>query len=266
MTHQLLICDNDKFACQGELIFFYPLENLEQLPTQAINIGENQDGHLYAIRHSDFLANGLRLPNEIVFVGFRELIAYVSSEQANQLSKAMQLLRWRDDHSFCSRCGTKTKTHPRENVTVCPSCHYHQYPRIQPCIITAIVKTGENPQLLLAHHQRAKDSGMYTAIAGFVEVGESLEQCVHREVAEEVGLSVKNLQYVASQPWAYPSNLMIGFIAEYESGEIVIEQDELIHADFFDLDKIDDIKTPSKGTIAHQLIERVKTLYAKISG
>ena len=264
---QLLIIDKDKFACIDELIFFDSLAD-NQLPATAVKVSENSEKigeQVFAIHLSDFIKNGLVLPVGVEFRPFRQLIAHLTAEQANQLSKAMQLLRWRDDHHFCSRCGTPTQLHPLDTATVCPACDYHQYPRIQPCIITAIIKKSSDnpdkqpPKILLAHHQRAKDSGMYGLIAGFVEVGESLEQCVQREVAEEVGLTVKNLRYFASQPWAFPSNLMIGFIAEYGSGDIKIQQDELIHADFFALDNLP--KTPMKGTIAYDLIEAVKAQY-----
>lgn len=196
------------------------------------------------------------------FIALRQLITACDVETANLLTKAIQLVRFYQDHHFCSRCGTKTELHPVDNATICPNCHYHQYPRVQPCIITAIVKVDDGvPKILLAHHQRAKASGMYGLIAGFVEVGESLEQCVHREVAEEVGLTVTNLHYVASQPWAFPSNLMVGFIADYVSGDINIQEDELIHADFFTFDNLP--KIPPKGTIAYQLIEKVKNAYSE---
>lgn len=262
MTHQLLIIDNDKFACVGGLIFFYPLKNATDLPTQAVKVAQNAQTTIYAIKAQDVIKSGLTLPANVEFQPFRQLIADLTTLQANQLTKAMQLLRWRDDHQFCSRCGTPTEPHPREHASICPSCHYHQYPRIQPCMIVAIVKVDNNvPKILLAHHQRAKDSKMYTVIAGFVEVGESLEQCVHREVAEEVGLQVDKIDYMGSQPWPFPSNLMIGFIAQYAGGTIVVEENELIHADFFALDNLP--KIPPKGTIAYALIDKVKNHYDK---
>lgn len=257
----LMICDEDKFACTGGQLFFYPCKNI---PEQAIKVDIDHLGNaIYAIERQHFDAS--LVPTPLDFLPFRQLIGSLSSQQANQLAKAMQLIRWRRDHQFCSRCGNPTQLHPSDNATVCPSCHYHQYPRVQPCIITAVVNTTSNkPQILLAHHVRAKDSNMYTVLAGFVEVGESLEQCVHREVMEEVGLSVTNLRYFGSQPWPFPSNLMLGFIADYQSGEIAIDTGELIDAKFFDIDSLDKQNspvTPPKGTIAYQLIEWVKQNY-----
>ena len=174
----------------------------------------------------------------------------------------MQLLRWQEQTRFCSRCAAAVMPHPSgEPAMVCPSCDLRQYPRIQPCVIIAITRTHPDtlkPQILLAHHHRHSKPDqppMYGLIAGFVEVGESLEQTVRREVTEEVGLTVNNIRYIDSQPWPYPSNLMMGFIADYVSGDIVIEQAELSDAKFFDVDDLPRI--PTKGTIARQLIETV---------
>lgn len=251
---QLLICDKDTFACMNGRIFYHQAFHL---PDTALCIDAGQ--HLYVIEKKDLIAKNLLyiLPNQCQFVPFRRLIAGLTHEQANQLAKALQLIRWFQDHHFCSRCGSKTIRHHVEFATICPTCDYHQYPRLQPCVIVAIIKyINHVPHLLLAHHQRAKDSLMYGLIAGFVEIGESLEQCVLREAMEETGLVVENIQYFSSQPWPFPSNLMVGFIADYASGELVIDKQELIHADFFALNDLP--KIPPKGTIAHRLIEQVQ--------
>lgn len=254
MCFQLLIHDKDKFATLGELIFFYPCQNL---PETAVII--DADKKIFAIHLADFEQANLALPENIELLPFRQLLPNLSREQANLLTKAMQVLRWRDEHGFCSRCGSPTVQHDFENAMVCTRCDFHQYPRIQPCVIVAIVKKENGiSKILLAHHHRASSSGMYGLIAGFVEVGESLEDCVHREVAEEVGLKVDNLRFVSSQPWAFPSNLMVGFVADVVSGEIQIDDSELIHADFFAFDNLP--KIPMKGTIASELIELVRNL------
>lgn len=259
MKYLILNENLDTFACiDGRVLFCQKadfLANCDFLNAEKIFAIDND----LAVIVSDDLAI-LKDSQPIEFIPFRQLIITYDKATANLLSKAIQLVRFYQDHHFCSRCGTKTEMHIVDTATVCPRCDYRQYPRIQPCIITAIVKEDNGtPKILLAHHQRAKASGMYGLIAGFVEVGESLEQCVHREVAEEVGLSVNNLRYIASQPWAFPSNLMVGFVADYVSGEINIQEDELIHADFFAFDNLP--KIPNKGTIAFELIEFVKTEY-----
>lgn len=263
MQYLILTSHLDTFACIDGRVLFCQTSDFTADFDLTINhqtiVKINDE---LAVIVSDTLGGLLKNSQTAEFITLRQLITACDSETANLLAKAIQLVRFYQDHHFCSRCGTNTKLHPVDNATICPNCHYHQYPRVQPCIITAIIKMEHNqPKILLAHHQRAKASGMYGLIAGFVEVGESLEQCVHREVAEEVGLTVTNLRYIASQPWAFPSNLMVGFVTDYVNGEIKIQEDELIHADFFAFDNLP--KIPNKGTIAFELIEKVKNAYSK---
>ena len=197
-----------------------------------------------------------------VFVAYRELITQLPVTFSAQLSQAIQLLRWQADTQFCSRCSAAVSiAESGERAMVCPVCYYRQYPRVQPCVITAITRpnpqTGEM-QILLAHHHRygqANKPLLYGLIAGFVEVGESLEHAVARETHEEVGIHLDNIRYIGSQPWPFPSNLMIGFRASYQSGTIVLQEDELSHAEFFDISNLP--KIPSKGSIAYELIARI---------
>ncbi|RSH33661.1 NAD(+) diphosphatase, partial [Acinetobacter baumannii] len=175
-----------------------------------------------------------------------------SKEQFLQASRAVQLLEWRRNHKFCSHCGHATEVHPTEYAMVCPSCRYHQYPRVNPCIITIITKGDDEILLAKSIHNK---TNMYGLIAGFVEVGETLEEAVQREALEEVGLKLKNIQYMSSQPWPFPSNLMIAFRAEYESGEISLQEDEIADAQFFKFDQLPEI--PFKGSIAHAMITQI---------
>lgn len=191
---------------------------------------------------------------------YRKLISYLDSDTAAIASHAIQLLRWRHDHRYCSRCATMLDTHKSEYALVCPKCRYRSYPRIQPCVITAITRTQANKkQILLAlhhrHHDTDKANSMHGLIAGFVEIGENLAAAVQRETLEETGLSVDNIRYIDSQAWPYPSNLMIGFVADYTAGEIMVDSRELVYAKFFDLDNLPVI--PPVGTIARTLIDRV---------
>ena len=198
----------------------------------------------------------------VALVAYRQLIPYLPIELACQLSQAIQLLRWQADTRFCSRCGEPVTAASRgERAMVCTNCRLRQYPRVQPCVITAITRpnplTGEM-QILLAHHHRYGRQTpplQYGLIAGFVEVGESLEHAVMREVGEEVGIKVTDIDYVSSQPWPFPSNLMLGFRACYAGGDIVLQEDELSHADFFDITNLP--KIPFKGSIAYHLIEQI---------
>ena len=216
----------------------------------------------HAISASFAHEHGIIWENQAQFIPYRTLLASLDASMLTTITHAMQLLRWQEETQFCSRCATPAIAHHSgEPAMVCPNCDLRQYPRIQPCVIIAITRTNPEtlkPQILLAHHHRhtkPNQRPMYGLIAGFVEVGESLEQAIHREVMEEVGLSVDNIRYIDSQPWPYPSNLMMGFIVDYQKGDIVLEEAELRDAHFFDIDDLPRI--PAKGTIAHQLIETV---------
>lgn len=196
------------------------------------------------------------------FVPYRQLINNIPVALSDQISQAIQLLRWQADTQFCSRCASPTvHADQDERAMVCPVCQLRQYPRVQPCVITAITRPNpvtDEMQILLAHHHRhgqQKLPPMYGLIAGFVEVGENLEHAVVREVAEEVNISISDIRYVSSQPWRFPSNLMLGFRASYASGDIIIQEDELAHADFFDLSNLP--KIPPKGNIARELIDQI---------
>lgn len=240
------------FAFLGEHLFYHETDTLIQT---AICI---EKPNIYLINADKF---NHEILHGLMFFGLRDVLANIQKTDFYRISRSLQTLYWQSCHQFCSRCGEKTQFHHFEQtgqlLANCPACHYHQYPRINPCTITAITrKYQDKTQILLAHHQRAKTTQVYSLIAGFVEIGETLEDCVKREVLEEIGVQVDNIRYIASQPWAFPSNLMIGFIAEYVAGEVVIDKDELIDARFFDLDNLP--KTPEKGTIAHDLINFVK--------
>ncbi len=191
------------------------------------------------------------IPEGLQWQPIRLLIPSWDMSQFMQASRALQLLEWRRNHCFCSSCGHKTERHSSQHAMVCPACGYTQYPRIQPCVITIITR-GDN-EILLAKALRSKT--MYSLIAGFVEVGESLEQAVQRETLEEVGIRVKNIRYMASQPWPFPSNLMLAFQAEYDTGELVLQEDEIADAEFFKFDDLPEI--PFKGSIAHAMIMQV---------
>lgn len=219
---------------------------LPQVEKLASDILLNQGDHVIArdLHIEEAIPEGYQL------VPIRQLITQWTRVQFEQASRAVQLLEWRRNHKFCSHCGTETEAHSIDYAMVCPACNYHQYPRVQPCIITVI--TRGNDEILLAKNAKNK-SNMYGLIAGFVEVGETLEDAVQRETYEEIGLHVKNIQYLASQPWPFPSNLMIAFKAEYDSGEIVLQEEEISDAQFFKFDQLPEI--PFAGSIAHAMIQ-----------
>lgn len=161
---------------------------------------------------------------------------------------ANHILHWYSMNQFCGRCGHKTHEKEDERAKVCPNCGNIIYPRISPATITLVKKDAK---ILLAHNKNFK-SGLYSLIAGFVEPGETLEHCVEREIQEEVGIKVKNISYFTSQPWPFPESLMLAFTAEYDSGDITVDQTEITDAAWFNADSLPDI--PSTDSVAGKLI------------
>ena len=190
------------------------------------------------------------LPEGYQLVPIRQLVQVWSRTQFEQASRAVQLLEWRRNHRFCSKCGHATQQHVSQYAMICPSCGYNQYPRVNPCVITIITRGTD--EILLAKNARNKTQ-MYSLIAGFVEVGETLEQAVAREVMEESSIRVKNLRYISSQPWPFPQSLMVAYLADYHSGDIHIDPSELLDAGWYRYDKLPLLPPP--GTVARRLIE-----------
>ena len=164
-------------------------------------------------------------------------------------AKAVLVNDWYISHRFCGRCATPTILDEKDMMMKCPECGQNHYPRIAPAIIVAIRK---NDELLMAQHSY-HDTIRYALIAGFVEPGESIEDAVHREVKEEVGIKIKNLQYKRSQSWPFPNSLMLGFTAEYESGDIKVDGDEIVKAKWFKKDEI--IRYDSDISISDWLVQ-----------
>lgn len=143
--------------------------------------------------------------------------------------RAFQIVEWSRTHRFCGSCGTPTVHVPGERCMRCPACGHMAYPRISPAMMVLIQR---DDSVLLARHLNSP-TGFFTALAGFLEAGESIEDAVHREVLEEVGLRVGDVRYFGSQPWPFPHSLMIAFTAQYLSGDIRIDQTEIAEARWF---------------------------------
>ncbi|AYQ46118.1 NADH pyrophosphatase [Dickeya solani] len=163
--------------------------------------------------------------------------------------RAVQLAEFYRSHRFCGYCGHEMSVSTTELACLCPHCKERYYPQIAPCVIVAI---RHHDKILLAQHLRHKGN-MYTTLAGFVEVGETLEQAVAREVMEESNIRVRNLRYVSSQPWPFPHSLMMAFMADYDGGEVKPDPSELRDADWFRYDRLPELPPP--GTVARRLIE-----------
>ncbi|GKU25747.1 NAD(+) diphosphatase [Clostridium folliculivorans] len=193
----------------------------------------------------------IKLSEGFELMSLRDFANTVNECLFSAAGRANQILHWNRTNKFCGKCGAKTVTKEDEIAKVCPKCDHVMYPVICPAIIVAVIK---GDQILLAHNSNFKNN-MYSLIAGFVEAGEDLESAVKREVLEEVGIKVKNVRYHNSAPWSFPNSLMLGFIAEYESGDIKVDGKEILYADWFDKDHFPNI--PEKFTLARKIIDGV---------
>lgn len=186
--------------------------------------------------------------NKYEYIGLRDSYFKLTLSMYQMAGKAFQLIHWDKNSLFCPACGTRT-----EQITSimkrCPNCHKEQYPQVNTAMIVLIHKGDE---ILLAHAHNFKRN-FYGLLAGFLEVGETLEECVAREVYEETQVRVKNIQYFGNQPWPYPSGLMVGYIAEYDSGEIKIQEEELRSAEFYNINNLPEL--PQKLSLARIMID-----------
>lgn len=195
------------------------------------------------------LPESLELPNDFRLDGLRAAYHGLSEADFRAAGRARQIIEWHKTHRFCSRCGTATECELRRDSMTCPSCGQRHFPRVQPAVITLVQRGSE---ALLGRSPHSKE-GVYSTLAGFVEPGESLEECVHREIAEEVGVRIGNLRYFGSQPHPFPNSLMVGFVADWIEGGIQIDAQEIEDARWFDRDRLPNLPHPM--SIAHALIK-----------
>lgn len=190
------------------------------------------------------------IPSDMSFQPIRESHDLVNDTDLFQIAtRAKQILYWDKTSQFCGSCGQKTQRSLTEYAKTCPNCSTLIFPPVFPAMVVLIWRENE---ILLARSPHFP-SEVYSILAGFVEPGETLEQTVRREVREEVGISIKNLTYVASQPWPFVSNLMLGFTAEYDKGDIQVNHAELEDAKWFSLEKLP--KLPKPMTLSRQIID-----------
>ena len=167
--------------------------------------------------------------------------------------RAVQILEWDRNHQFCGRCGAPTVTMPNERAKHCTECGLSSYPRLSPAIIIAVTREIDGEKRILLARNHRFPAGRYSVLAGFVEPGESLEECAAREVMEEVGIEIGNIRYFGSQPWPFPNSLMFGFTAEYVGGDFQLEEVEIAEAGWFSANNLPNL--PQKPSIARQLID-----------
>jgi NAD+ diphosphatase len=222
------------------------LESLNLKPIRKQYLGTLEGRPCYSAE----LAANVFAPEGMAFEGLRELYGLLEESLFCLAGRAFQIVNWDRTHQYCGRCGSSTKYKLNERAKVCPQCGLLNFPRISPAIIVAVLK---DEQILLITHSRRLPSGLYSVIAGFVEPGETLEECVRREVKEEVGVELENIRYFGSQSWPFPNSLMVAFTANHASGKITIDETEITDAGWFRTDNLPLI--PGKISISRRLID-----------
>jgi NAD+ diphosphatase len=241
-SSKILITDN---SCDPSIPTSSDFDGREILFASRQYLGELDGYPCYCLDMDDkFIA-----PANMVFKELRGLLGQLPHDIFLLAGRAFQIVNWNRMNKFCGKCGKLTEQKQDEMAKFCPSCQSVYYPRISPAVIVAVI---HDDKILLAHN-KSFIPNRFSVIAGFVEPGETFEDCINREIKEEVGIRVKNIRYFGSQPWPFPDSLMVGFIAEYESGEINVDGQEIDAADWFGKDNLP--LRPTKDTIAGQLIE-----------
>jgi len=223
------------------------LSGLNAAPLRRLYLGTLGGRACYAFEYEA----ATEAPPRLLWQGLRALYGRLDDSLFALAGRALQFIDWDRTHQFCGRCGTATRHRTGERARECPDCALIVYPRIAPAVM-CLIRRGR--EILLARSPRFAP-GMYSALAGFVEPGESLEQCLAREVLEETGVRIANARYFASQPWPFPHSLMIAFVADYAGGEITPAPDEIEDAQWFDIDTLP--KLPNRISIARRLIDGV---------
>jgi NAD+ diphosphatase len=244
------------FAYRGGRILVGGSDDAPSIPTFGSLVAAGLVGTPFFLGHLDDAGCvALMLPDDspepagMRYVGLRSLFLRIPDPLLALAGRAFQVVEWDLTHRFCGRCGTPTHTKADERAKECPNCGYVAYPRVSPAMMALVTRGRE---ILLARSHRFVN-GVYSALAGFVEPGETIEDCVRREVREEVGVEVDHITYFASQSWAFPHSLMIAYTAEYAGGDIRLEDAEIADARWFAVDKLPPL--PPNVSIARRLID-----------
>ncbi|MFA9396731.1 MAG: NAD(+) diphosphatase [Clostridiaceae bacterium] len=228
------------------LTSFDEIINLNIKVDSKIDIGELNGNKCFVLE----IYEDIDLSEDYIFVDLKTLGLFLGEDMFYFIGRAYQLLEFENQYKFCTRCGTELINSQEERAKICTKCGLIHYPRISPAIIVAVTKQDK---LLLAHNNNFEE-GLFSLIAGYVEVGETLEECVKREVYEEVGIKIKDIEYVTSQPWPVAGSLMLAFQAKYQSGDIKVDGVEIGEANWYSKDKFP--KLPAKISVARKLIDK----------
>lgn len=246
--------DRPAFAFIGDRLLLCETPQGLALPAESVVAGALGSELIEAarVRPGDMafaLDDTTDLPAGFRLEGLRAAHGLLSNDEFRAAGAARQRVEWVRTHRFCSRCGAGTALSDHGESMTCERCGQAHFPRVAPAVIVLIERESE---VLLGRSARFPP-GMFSTLAGFVEPGESAEECVHREVAEEVGVRLRNLRYFGSQPHPFPNSLMLGFTAEWMDGDIVLEDDEVEDARWFTADALPTLPHPM--SIARALIE-----------
>ncbi|SOD60985.1 NAD+ diphosphatase [Streptomyces zhaozhouensis] len=220
-------------------------------------LGTDEEGVRYFALQKDALPG--RMDDAARPAGLREAAALLSDRDSELMVHAVALENWQRLHRFCSRCGERTVIAAAGHVRRCQACGAEHYPRTDPAVIMLVLDDDDRA---LLGRQLHWPKGRFSTLAGFVEPGESIERAVVREVAEEVGVTVGEVTYQASQPWPFPSSLMLGFVARATTTEVTVDGEEIEEARWFSRDDLreamesGEVLAPSGVSIASRLVEQ----------
>lgn len=236
---ELLVCQ-----CGGIAVIPFSAEGPvpETDVIRKIYLGKLDGAPCYAV---EVLNDCCEVP-DMSFLGLRKLSGLLGEDFYQAAGRAVQLLHWDQTHQYCGRCGARTETKAGEHAKSCLSCGLISYPRISPAVICAVTR---GDQILLA---RRANLNIYSVIAGFVDPGETLEECLCREIREEVSIRIKNINYFGSQSWPFPHSLMVAFTAEYAGGEIGVDGQEIEEAGWYTAKNLPPLPPPV--SIARRLV------------
>jgi NAD+ diphosphatase len=250
-AYWFVVCQGKLWLPQAEIPFGSWSEFGLTEPEQLCQIGEWQQQPCLLAVYQDQLS----VPEH--WQSARALLEHPQSHWFELAARATQFALFLQTHRYCGQCGSAMRLVSWELAMLCPQCGHRTYPRISPCVLVAIRK---DDCILLARSNRHKP-GFFSILAGFVESGETLEQAAVREVEEEVGVRVANLRYAGSQPWPFPHSLMMGFYADYVSGDIVCQPNEIVEAGWFKPDELPEI--PPVQTLSGQMIRYLQQEFDK---
>jgi NAD+ diphosphatase len=244
-SSRAVVLTGDGVLLDGDRLARLPLARTEA--REAVFLGLEDGSALFAAGAADADAarDGTRS------VGLREAGALLPQSEGGLAAYAAGLVNWHRRHPHCAVCGAATEIGEGGHVRRCPSCGAIHHPRTDPVVIM-LVTDGDRA---LLGRQPSWPPGRYSALAGFVEPGESLEEAVAREVREEAGVEVSDARYVSSQPWPFPASLMLGFTAAYAGGEPSVRDAELDDVRWFARDELSDVNVPPPLAIARRLID-----------